>query len=82
MLCVQLCHDLLALVPTDSHVLSTLGLVLKAAGRVSELGAAYEAACAKEPKNEELVRGHFNSCVRYTYGHTNVACGQYLPGLY
>lgn len=40
-------------------------LVLKPANRVSELLHAYEAACSKDPGNEELMQGLFACHVRY-----------------
>ena len=59
-----MCEEVLAEVPTDDHVLSTLSLVLRAAGRMPDLGAAYERAALKEPGNTDLLLGCFAGCVR------------------
>ncbi len=51
-------------VPTDENVLHTLAYVLRPAGRLSDLTAAYERAAAKDPGSEELLTGLFASYVR------------------
>lgn len=60
----QVADELLAAHPSDEHVLSTLGLILKGAGRSADLGAAYERAAAADPKNRDLAHGAFGACVR------------------
>ena len=48
----------------EDHVLNTLALVLKPAGRVRELATAAEAAAAQNPRNEDLLRGCFQCYLR------------------
>lgn len=55
---------LLAEAPPDDHALNTLALVLKPAGRLADLGPAFERAAAKDPADESLAKGVFLSAVR------------------
>lgn len=61
---LQLADEVLAAAPADDHVLNMLLLVLKPAGRARDLTPAYEAACSKQPKNEDLLQGLFSCHVR------------------
>jgi hypothetical protein len=58
-------EDLLSAVPTDDTVLHTLAYVLRPAGRLGDLTAAYERAVAKAPPGEELLVGLFGCHVRW-----------------
>lgn len=55
---------MLAAAPPDDHVLNMLLLVLKPAQRAADLTAAYEAACSKQPNNQDLLEGLFACHVR------------------
>jgi len=61
---LQLADEVLAAAPADDHVLNMLLLVLKPAGRARDVTPAYEAACSKQPNNEELLQGLFSCHVR------------------
>jgi hypothetical protein len=61
---LQVADQVLAAAPADDHVLNMLLLVLKPAGRMHDLLAAYEAALSKDPTNEELALGLFACHVR------------------
>jgi hypothetical protein len=62
---MQLVEHVLAAAPPDDHVLNMLLLVLKPANKMTALLPAYEAACSKEPGNEELLQGLFACHVRW-----------------
>ena len=79
---VQLTEALLAAAPPDDHVLNMLLLVLKPANRVRDLAAAYEAAVAKQPGNEDLLHGLFACharCVRACVCAWCALCCSLLP---
>lgn len=57
-------EEVLAAAPPDDHVLNMLLLVLKPAQRAADLTAAYEAACSKQPNNQDLLEGLFACHVR------------------
>ena len=57
-------EDVIAGVPTDPNVLHTLTYVLRPAGRLGDLTAAYETAAAKDPGSRELLEGVFGCHVR------------------
>jgi hypothetical protein len=57
----QVADDLLAAGPTEEQVLRTLTLALRPAGQGSRLAAAWEAASAQQPRNQELLLGCFQS---------------------
>jgi hypothetical protein len=59
-----LADEVLAAAPPDDHALNMLLLVLKPADRVHDITAAYEAACSKQPGNEDLLQGLFACHVR------------------
>jgi hypothetical protein len=61
----QLVDQVLAAAPPDDHVLNMLLLVLKPANKMAALLPAYEAACSKDPGNEELMQGLFACHVRW-----------------
>ena len=58
---------MLAAAPPDDHTLNMLLLVLKPAKKAAELAAAYEAACSKQPGNEDLLQGLFACHVRWAH---------------
>jgi hypothetical protein len=60
----QVADEVLAAGPVEDHVLNTLALVLKPSGRVRELAEAAEAAAARAPRNEELMRSCFHCYLR------------------
>jgi hypothetical protein len=57
-------QEVLAAAPPDDHTLNMLLLVLKPARKTADVLAAYEAACSKQPNNEELLQGLFACHVR------------------
>lgn len=61
---LQVAEEVLAAAPPDDHVLNMLLLVLKPAQRAADLTAAYEAACSKQPNNQDLLEGLFACHVR------------------
>ena len=65
--CLQVAEEVLAAAPPDDHVLNMLLLVLKPANRVQDVLPAYEAACSKQPKNEDLLQGLFACHVRWVW---------------
>lgn len=61
---MQLCDGVLAEQPTDEHLLNTLSIVYKHAGRRADVTAAYATAVARQPRSEALLEGLFACHVR------------------